>query len=81
MKQFVYSVTPRSSIASAEIHFRNGIYNAPQMDLFFFCLLFLDPFLYISHVALVGTEGKKPYQEFLMAKYFYQAKANALFCF
>lgn len=32
-----------------------------KWTIFFHCLLFLDPFLYISYVELVDTEGKKPY--------------------
>lgn len=48
---------------------------------FFYCLLFLDPFLYISYVKLADTEGKKPYQEFSQQNTFIRQKQICYFVF
>lgn len=80
MKPFVHSAAPRNSIAS--VYFGNGIYKAPQMNHFFFsCLLFLDSFLYLSYVELVDTRGQGGFPRISHSEiFFYQAKANSVFC-
>lgn len=52
-----------------------------KWTIFFHCLLFLDPFLYISYVELVDTEGKKPYQEFSQQNTFIRQKQICYFVF
>lgn len=52
-----------------------------QFFFFFYCLLFLDPFLYISYVELADTEGKKSYQEFSQQNTFIRQKQICYFVF